>query len=105
MYHLQRILNTRQGNVPIAEDYGIPDFTELLYSYPDSVRDMEKSIRQTIQKYEPRLTAVRVSFTPQEEYTLSLRFHIVAKLATTEKRNQVVFETIVDTEGKVTIKG
>jgi type VI secretion system protein len=27
--HLQRLLNTRQGGVPIAEDYGIPDFTNI----------------------------------------------------------------------------
>lgn len=105
LYHLQRILNTKRGNVPIAEDYGVPDFTDLFHAYPESVRDLEKSIRQTIQKYEPRLTAVRVSFIPQEEDLLSLRFQIVAKLATTEKRNPVLFETIVDTDGKVSVKG
>jgi type VI secretion system protein len=105
LWHLQRILNTRQGNVLIAEDYGIPDFTEFLFSYPDSVREMEKSIRLTIQKYEPRLTGVRVNFIPQEEDILSLRFQIAARLATTEKRNPVLFETIVDADGKVSIKG
>jgi type VI secretion system protein len=103
--HLQRILNTRRGNVPIAEDYGVPDFTDLFHSFPESVRDLEKSIRQTVQKYEPRLTGVRVSFIPQEEDLLSLRFQIVAKLATAEKKNQVLFETIVDTDGKVSVKG
>jgi len=101
LYHLQRILNTRRGNVPIAADYG----TDLFQAYPESVRDLEKSIRQTIQKYEPRLTGVRVSFIPQEEDLLSLRFQIVAKLATTERKNQVLFETIVDADGKVSVKG
>lgn len=103
--HLQRILNTRRGNVLIAEDYGVPDFTDLFHSFPESVRDLEKSIRQTVQKYEPRLTGVRVSFIPQEEDLLSLRFQIVAKLATAEKKNQVLIETIVDTDGKVSVKG
>lgn len=105
LYHLQRILNTKRGNVPIAEDYGVPDFTDLFHSYPESLRDLEKSIRQTIQKYEPRLTAVRVSFIPQEEDLLSLRFQIVAKLATAERKNSVLFETIVDADGKVSVKG
>jgi type VI secretion system protein len=103
--HLQRILNTRRGNVLIAADYGVPDFTDLFQAYPESVRDLEKSIRQTIQKYEPRLTGVRVSFIPQEEDILSLRFQIVAKLATTERKNQVLFETIIDTEGKISVQG
>jgi len=105
LYHLQRILNTKQGNVPIAEDYGVPDFTDLFHSYPESVRDLEKSIRQTIQKYEPRLRGVRVSFIPQEEDILSLRFQIVAQLATAERKNSVLFETIVDSDGKVSVKG
>ena len=35
--HLQRILNTRQGNVPIADGYGVPDLTDFMLSYPESV--------------------------------------------------------------------
>ncbi len=33
--HLRRILNTRQGNVPIADAYGVPDLTDFMLSYPD----------------------------------------------------------------------
>jgi type VI secretion system protein len=102
--HLQRILNTKQGNVPIAEDYGVPDFTDFLNSFPDSLREIEKTIRLAIQKYEPRLTAVKVSFIPQEEDLLSLRFQIIARLST-ESKTQVFIETIVDSDGKIGIKG
>lgn len=105
LYHLQRILNTRRGSVPISEDYGIPDFTELLYSYPESIRDIETSIRQTIQKYEPRLKAVRVNFIPQEEDVLSLRFQIIAQLATDLDKVPVLFETVVDSDGKIKVSG
>jgi type VI secretion system protein len=70
----------------------------------ESVREIERSIRQTIQKYEPRLKGVRVSFVPQEEDNLSLRFQIVSKLAT-ESRTQVFFETIIDSDGKIDIRG
>jgi type VI secretion system protein len=104
MGHLQRILNTKQGNVPIAEDYGVPDFTDLRHFSAEAVREIERSIRQTIQKYEPRLKAVRVSFIPQEDDNLSLRFQIVAKLAT-ESRTQVFFETVIDSDGKIDIRG
>ncbi len=102
--HLKRILNTKQGNVLIAEDYGIPDFSDFINTLPRSIGELEKSIRLAIQKYEPRLTAVRVNFIPQEEDRLSLRFQIVAKLVT-ESKTQVYIETVVDSEGKIEIKG
>lgn len=102
--HLQRILNTKQGNVLIAEDYGVPDFSDFINMLPRSIGELERSIRMAIQKYEPRLTAVRVSFVPQEEDRLSLRFQIIAKLVT-ESKTQVYIETVVDSEGKIEIKG
>ena len=102
--HLQRILNTKQGNVPIADDYGLPDFTNFAGSFPDSVREIERAIKGAIQKYEPRLTAVRVTFIPQEEDYLSLRFQIIAKLSL-ESKTQVYIETVVNSEGKIDIRG
>lgn len=103
--HLQRILNTRYGTVPIAEDFGIPDFTEFANNYPDSVRGVERAIRNTILRYEPRLKAVRVHFLPQEEDVLTLRFQIIAKIATEEINLPVMFESMVDSEGKIRIRG
>ena len=101
--HLQRILNSRQGSTPIAEDYGVPDFTEFLRRYPDSLNDFERSIRQTIQKYEPRLRAVRVRLIPQEDDAFSLRFQIAAKLATEEYKESVRFGSLVDSDGKISV--
>jgi type VI secretion system protein len=103
--HLRRILNTRRGNVLISEDYGIPDFTDLLRSYPESVRDIERSIRQIIQDYEPRLKSIRVSFIPQDEDLFAVSFHITARLATEDERVPVMFESYVGTDGRVNIKG
>jgi type VI secretion system protein len=102
--HLQQILNTRRGSVPIAEDYGMPDFTDLLHSYPESLREIERSIRQTIQKYEPRLKAVRISFIPQDDDIFSLRFQIVAQLATEQEKLPVLFESVVDSDGQISVK-
>jgi type VI secretion system protein len=101
--HLQRILNTRQGSAMIGEDYGLPDFAELLRDYPDSLRDFERSIRMTIQKYEPRLKMVRVKLLPNEEDLLTLRFQVSARLAAQEQRVPVLLESTVDQDGKVNI--
>jgi len=103
--HLQRILNTRKGSVPIAEDYGIPDFADLLRGYPESIRDIERSIRRIIQKYEPRLKAVRVSFIPQDEDIFSVSFQIVARLASEDDKIPVFFESLMGTDGRINVRG
>ncbi|VBB46655.1 Type VI secretion system needle hub protein TssE [uncultured Desulfatiglans sp.] len=102
--HLQRILNTRQGSVPIAEDYGLPDLTDINADYPDSLTRFERAIRLTIQKYEPRLKVIRVRFVPDEEDLLSLRFQIVGKLAAEDLKDTVYFESVVESDGRVSVK-
>jgi len=101
--HLQRILNTRQGNVLIAEDYGVPDFLNFLQSFPDSVHHIEASIRTAINSYEPRLAGTSVTFIPREDDDLTLRFQIIANLAL-EGDRQVLLETVVDTDGRVCVR-
>jgi type VI secretion system protein len=103
--HLRRILNTRQGCVPIADDYGVPEFTEYLHLGAEVYRELEKVLRTTIQKYEPRLKGVRVSFIPEEEDRLALllQFQVVARLAS-DSRVQVQFETSIDGSGQIRLK-
>lgn len=102
--HLQRVLNTKQGSVLIADDYGVPDFTNLPGAFSTgSTHEVERIIKNVIEKYEPRLTKVRASFLPQEEDMLALRFEVDARLATKENI-PVTFETVVDAGGKIKIK-
>ncbi len=100
--HLQRILNTRQGSVPIAADYGVPDFTDYIATYPESQRDIERTLKQTIQKFEPRLRSVRVTFLPQDDL-LSLNFEITARLARDDSREPIKFESQIDPDGHIKI--
>jgi type VI secretion system protein len=102
--HLQRILNTRQGNVPIAENYGIPDFTDLMEGFPESRRTIERSIRDTIQKFEPRLQSVRVTFVEQGEDKLAVTFQITAQLTMANQRNPVTFDSVLNAGGQITVK-
>lgn len=102
--HLQRILNTRQGNVPIAEDYGIPDFTELMSGYPESQRAIERAIRNTIERYEPRLQAVRVAILGEEKDNLTLSFQISARMLLREGKDSVTFDSVLDAGGRFTVK-
>ena len=102
--HLQRLLNTRQGNVPLGLDYGVPDFTDIVLSYPDGVQDFEKSIRQTILKYEPRLKGVRVRFVQDRDDLLSVRFQITGRLAVDDLKDPVSFESTVNSGGLIEIR-
>jgi type VI secretion system protein len=102
--HLERILNTRRGSAPIAEDFGIPDFTDFRTAYPDSQRDLEREIRQTLQKYEPRLQAIRVKFAPHETDRLSISFQIVGRLVLDESRDAIIFHGIMDADGKIRMR-
>lgn len=103
--HLERILNTRRGSVGIAHDYGIPDLTDFRSGFPDSVRDLEMTIRDTIEKFEPRLKSVRVKFIPQDVNMLTVTFQIVAQLALQDEKTPVIFESMMGSDGKVMIRG
>ena len=103
--HLQRILNTRQGSAPIAEDFGVPDFTNFMSAFPDSQRVIERGLRLTIQKYEPRLEGVRVGFFPREDDPLTVSFHITARLVLKDHKESVSFESMVDSGGHIRVKG
>src|SRR5574340_490365 len=78
MEHLGKMLNTRRGNAPVAPDYGIPDVVDMIHAFPESIRIMEQAMRNTIEKYEPRLTNVRVKHTAAEDDVFSLHFEVTA---------------------------
>ena len=100
--HLQRVLNTRQGNVQLADDYGVPDFLNFLQNHPESVREVESSIKNAIDKYEPRLSETTVAFLPDEDEKLTLRFQIMSSL-TVEGGRKVFLETVIGLDGGVTV--
>jgi type VI secretion system protein len=101
---LQNLLNTHQGSVLIADDYGIPDITNTHgESITEMTRRLENTLRDVIMKYEPRLSDVRVSLISQEDNMLSIKFKLEAVLAE-DNSIPLVLETVISTEGKVNIK-
>lgn len=103
--HLQKLLNSKQGTTLMDEAYGMPDFTDLTVLFPDSVRDIEQSISDAIQRYEPRLSNVTVNFVFQEEHSLTLLFRICAVLRTERDERRVHMESAIDAGGKMRING
>jgi type VI secretion system protein len=101
--HVGRMLNTRRGNAPVAPDYGIPDMVDLVHSFPDSIKLMEQAIRTTLEKYEPRLSNIRVRYSGTPDDVFSLHFEVTAVLAVANGKNSVWFETKVDSNGEVVV--
>ncbi len=102
--HVVKILNTRQGSTPIAQDFGVPDFTSIASTFgAESVAQIEEAIVRVIQKFEPRLTAVRVTFEPQEDKSFALAFKLQAQLAAEGQATPVVFETILNPDGRIVV--
>lgn len=103
--HLQKMLNTRQGHALTQPEYGIPDVTEFIQTLPDMVNEVRRAIRNSIEKFEPRLRNVEVTFVPSEDEWMRLRFEITAELVTEREDAAVWFETSVSPSGHIEVRG
>jgi type VI secretion system protein len=102
--HLGRILNTHQGSALTAPDLGMPDFTSIAGSLSaDSLPEMAETIAQVIVKYEPRLTDVKVEFETLPDRPFMIAFKLSAKLRVENHEMPVIFETMLDSDGHITV--
>jgi len=102
--NLERLLNSRHGAAPACMDYGIPSLEDVKHGGSESLRELTNDIRTSVEKYEPRLHAVRVRLLPRGEEGLMLRYDITAELLAGGRRSRVHFETRVETSGRMSIK-
>ncbi len=102
--HLKAICTTWQGSMLTCPDYGLVDVSELIHAFPDAIAMMAKAIRNSIAKYEPRLTNVMIKHIPSESGDLTLRFEITAQLTGGDGRSRVKFETSLDTSRKFDVR-
>ena len=105
--HLRYMLNTRQGSVQIADDYGIEDFTNLISEFSSSsIEEIQNSVRSVILKYEPRLSDIRVIYQEnRKNFTNGLAFRLESIVRFKESEIPVVFETILEPDGKISVSG
>lgn len=101
--NLMRILNARVGQAPAQMDFGIPSPSEIAQGYPESLATMQKTIRQCIEHYEPRLRDVQVMRIESDDLKLAVRFQVTARLATSKDGRQVSFSTLMDPSGHVNL--
>jgi type VI secretion system protein len=102
--HLRALLNTRQGEGPTAPEFGILDFTDLVHAFPESIQTLQRAIRATVLRYEPRLKNVVVRHLREDDQVLALHFEITAELARTGARGVLRFQTRVTPGGRVDVR-
>jgi len=102
--NLQRILNARLGHAPAQPDLGMPAPSDIIRSGAEAVEWLAGTLKNCIEKYEPRLTDVRVSRLESEDDVLTLRFQVSARLASTKEEVPVSFDTRVDAAGQIRVR-
>lgn len=103
--NLQRMLNSRWEHARTVPEFGIPDLTEALRSFPESTTALEESIRQSIEKFEPRVRDVSVRFVESEDDVLLLSFEVNGQLVTRDEQVGIWFMTKIDANGRVDVRG
>lgn len=105
--HLNWLLNSRRDRHPQLEGYGLPDLHDYMHS-PNPEVALAVELKRVIEKYEPRLTRVRVSPEAGPEGTfvgrLHARFVIEAMLVEEEGRREFHEMAEIDHDGNVDLK-
>lgn len=102
--HLQRILNTRQGSVPIDPHFGVPDFTNLAgSSMSGSTQEVAASITRMVARYEPRLKSVQVQLAESGSEVLSLSFTLEGSIEVSDKTIPIRLATRVSASGRIAL--
>jgi type VI secretion system protein len=104
--HLRMMLGTRMGSALTVPDYGLIEVSDLLYDFPDALGIIQRGLKTTLTKYEPRLKNVQVrALDPgEDESRMFLYFEITAQLVHPNGERQAIrFTTKVDESSTIEI--
>jgi type VI secretion system protein len=99
--NLDRLFNTRRGTLLHVEDFGLPDITNVSRAAPSEVEAIRKAIRESVEKFEPRLRRVRVDHDTSDPASQSLVFLLSAELA---QFGKVQFQTTIRSDDLVDVR-
>ncbi len=88
--NLNRLFNTRRESIAHLPDYGLPDITQVYRDLPYSIEGLRQAVKETVEKYEPRLRRVRVDHQSGNPYEMRITFILSAELMRGQK---VQFQT------------
>ncbi|MBT8399514.1 MAG: type VI secretion system baseplate subunit TssE [Rhodothermia bacterium] len=89
--NLTGLLNSRRHAVEHLPDFGLPDLGSLYREMPESGQDLRKYIKDLVEKYEPRLSKVRVREEPAEASSMRVTIIVTGELDGRRVRLQTTF--------------
>jgi len=103
--YLQRILNTRQGSVPLDSQFGLPDFTNGagVSLTSGSFEEISASIEHMLSKYEPRLSDATVSIDSSDPLGEGIVFSINGTIRSNDRSLKAHLSARLGNNGKVSI--
>lgn len=100
--HLLRLLNTRQGSVPLDPLFGVPDLTNVAGGLASgATAEIEQEFRRVIAQYEPRLKNPRVSAMARGSEVLALAFSLEGVVEVNHQLIPLQLSTRLDGSGKL----
>lgn len=103
--HVGKLLNTRKGSCVLDDEFGIPDFTSIGVSYSrDDIPQIEREIAQFVERCEPRLSGVKVTYAPDPAEPFSVNFILDAGLIIAANETlPIKLMTRINPSGKVSV--
>jgi type VI secretion system protein len=107
--HLTRLLNTRQGSVPIDPKYGMSDLSNIAGSFAmGTTESICEEVAYQMTRYEPRVTNPRitVSHSTDERNVIALRFNVTARLVDSQSKpteDMLLLNMRIDASGRVSL--
>lgn len=100
--HLRVLFDARRGGAAAARELGRPDLTDLVHTWPEGVRAVERALRQLVEDFEPRLADVSVRAVASHD-PLRLAFQVRGRTRETRPR-VLAFHTEIDAHGRCTVR-
>jgi len=94
--HLEWLLNSRQGNSQSAPELGLSDFNDATGGSTDFTLKIARNIKETIQRYEPRVIVQDVEYSPNPDSPLELTFKVIGQIPLKQNNKEVLIELILN---------
>ena len=102
--HLSRVLKTRKKSVPISDEYGIPDLSNVAGSFESgSPVQIVQAILETVARFEPRLANPRVRSLEDTPELASLRIEITGEIIVNDQRVSIQIPALVRATGEIVL--
>ncbi len=103
MIHLNKLLNTNRGSVPIDDYYGMPDMTSFSSEgIAGTMEKIAKAVIELIKKFEKRLSKIKVKIESDKSDVLAIYFTLEGVLSR-HGNSSVFFQATVKPGGKIVL--